>query len=514
MSSASSGSSAPPGEGRDYFQEAVPVLKSAMEAQQQFKRGDSSRGAEAVVYYERGIELLRQALASGRHTAIAEQLRKKVADTDKKLSSLRERIDADAVSAARTHHAGDLSSPATSLVAALEPPTTPTTTVGVGAALAAATAPGGETPLGSPAAPSSSPSLIRRQALRQATTARQELFEVVNSSSSSQPRRPAPPPELPWLAQTSAWTSFGGNGSLQPGGQQPGLELGAEALALAGGGSPWGTSQGAAAAGRGREVVAAGPSGLSRYSGGSSTPPSSPPPLRDGFSPRGGAGGAGFSRGSGASEVVRVREAAIAAAVDAATGQAERQTAVAEQRAREAEVRRQSAERGRAEALESGRAAHRRVAEAEARAAGAAADAEGARANAQRELEALRQQLRAEKERHEAQVITQPERAPESDRLRPAPLQGLAVGAPSRPAVCLSEIGPSRLCRRPSSDAWLTVVRRCVCRCVACLASPLSVCLRRWRRWVCSCARRRSVRRWVLLPSHRSMLLSSCSCYQ
>eukprot|EP01043_Picozoa_sp_COSAG02_P005930 COSAG02_NODE_164_length_32230_cov_37.505587_22_plen_319_part_00 len=92
----------------DHFQEAVAVLKSAMQAEQHFKRGSTDQGAEAAAMYNQGLELLDLAIRSDRHVAIREQLQQKSADVRKKVRALNRRVSPADVEAARARLAGEL----------------------------------------------------------------------------------------------------------------------------------------------------------------------------------------------------------------------------------------------------------------------------------------------------------------------------------------------------------------------------------------------------------------------
>lgn len=168
----------------DHFQEAVAVLKGAMQAEQQFKRGAMDQGAEAAAMYDQGLALLDLAIRSDRHVAIREQLQQKSADVQKKVRALKRRVDPADVEEARSRLADEATeqgleiSQRTPLAAAPRPAIGLTPTSG-GARDTYATP--NEHPveqsLGTPR------TVQRSVALQQATAARHELFD---SNASSQ----------------------------------------------------------------------------------------------------------------------------------------------------------------------------------------------------------------------------------------------------------------------------------------------------------------------------------------
>ncbi len=169
----------------DHFQEAVAILKSAMQAEQHFKRGSADQGAEAAAMYDQGLELLDLAIRSDRHVAIREQLQQKSADVRKKVRALKRRVSPADVEAARARLAGEVTGQGlgqhdrTPLTAALAAPSaiglTPTS------ANAFETY---ATPNDHPAEPSlDTPRTVQRSvALQQATAARHDLFDLTESA--------------------------------------------------------------------------------------------------------------------------------------------------------------------------------------------------------------------------------------------------------------------------------------------------------------------------------------------
>lgn len=167
----------------DHFQEAVTVLKEAMQAEQQFKRGATDQGAEAAAMYDQGLELLDLAIRSDRHVAIREQLQQKSADVRKKVRGLKRRVNPADVEAARARLAGELTgegleqSEHRSTVAP-----SPSTAMGL--------TPTGGTVVDTYATPNdfpgeqslSTPRTVQRSvALQQATAARHQLFDSTAS---------------------------------------------------------------------------------------------------------------------------------------------------------------------------------------------------------------------------------------------------------------------------------------------------------------------------------------------
>ena len=201
--------------GRDFFQEAVAILKSAMQSDQQFKRGRSESGAEAIVLYTRGLDLLRVAVTSDRHSSVRPQLEKKVQEVEKKLRALTTRVDQAAVDVARDELHDEVTTPAprstsvsgstssvvhsgsadASGVGAQIPRSSGAVSSVPGASearspLSATTTPRSSPPPDTSSAPSSIGS-VRRSALLEASAARQGLFET---SSYSPPERNAASP--------------------------------------------------------------------------------------------------------------------------------------------------------------------------------------------------------------------------------------------------------------------------------------------------------------------------------
>ena len=199
----------------DYFQEAVSVLKTAMQSEQQFKRGVVGQGAEAAALYNRGLEILDLAIGSDRHVAIRPQLQQKSTDVHKKVRALLRRVDPSEVEAARARMSGELAATRSPLWLTQEPD--PSTPAGVPVARSNSSASGGgggggvlgltpanasagetyATPTGDPADRSTgTPRTVQRSvALQQATAARHELFDnssVMETSSSGVALPPAP----------------------------------------------------------------------------------------------------------------------------------------------------------------------------------------------------------------------------------------------------------------------------------------------------------------------------------
>lgn len=164
----------------DHFQEAVTVLKGAMQAEQQFKRGATDQGAEAAAMYDQGLELLDLAIRSDRHVAIREQLQQKSADVSKKVRALKRRVNATDVEAARARLVGELTlqgleqSEQTLLASAPAPSPAIGRTPTSGDAFDTYATPNEhamEQSLGTPR------TVQRSVALQQATAARHELFD-------------------------------------------------------------------------------------------------------------------------------------------------------------------------------------------------------------------------------------------------------------------------------------------------------------------------------------------------
>lgn len=176
----------------DHFQEAVAVLKSAMQAEQQFKRGATEQGAEAAALYDQGLGLLDLAIRSDRHVNIREQLQEKSADVRKKVRVLLRRVDAADVEAARARLAGELTAgQGLGLQEAVEAwvdTSTPAAAPAPGAALGLTPANGAAadtyaTPTGELDDQSvGTPRTVQRSvALQQATAARHGLFDSAAS---------------------------------------------------------------------------------------------------------------------------------------------------------------------------------------------------------------------------------------------------------------------------------------------------------------------------------------------
>ena len=198
----------------DYFQEAVAVLKTAMQAEQQYQRGASEKGSEAAVLYGNGLELLEQAIGLERHAAIRPQLQQKATDVKKKIRALMRRVDADDVAATRARMAGQALDVATTRLDALggaaeAPAPAPPAMATPPAPASAATTPGltplpgpgnrtasYATPSGGAEAPADSPRTAQRSAaLQQASSAREGLFDA--QAALAEAPTPSPAAALP-----------------------------------------------------------------------------------------------------------------------------------------------------------------------------------------------------------------------------------------------------------------------------------------------------------------------------
>ena len=202
----------------DYFQEAVQVLKTAMQAEQQYQRGASEKGSEAAVLYGNGLELLEQAIGLERHAAIRPQLQQKATDVKKKIRALMRRVDADDVAATRARMAGQALDAATTRLDALgggasaaeaAPAPAPPAMATPQASASAATSPGltplpgpgnrtasYATPSGGAEAPADSPRTAQRSAaLQQASSAREGLFD--GQAALAEAPTPSPAAALP-----------------------------------------------------------------------------------------------------------------------------------------------------------------------------------------------------------------------------------------------------------------------------------------------------------------------------
>lgn len=167
----------------DHFQEAVAVLKGAMQAEQQFKRGATDQGAEAAAMYDQGLALLDLAIRSDRHVAIREQLQQKSADVQKKVRALKRRVEPADVEEARARLAGELTGQGLELLERTPLPAAPRPAVGLTPGPSGGAQDTYATPSDHPVEQSlGTPRTVQRSvALQQATAARHELFDSTAS---------------------------------------------------------------------------------------------------------------------------------------------------------------------------------------------------------------------------------------------------------------------------------------------------------------------------------------------